>query len=172
MVAAASSSGLVKSSSQWASGCVSVRILCIRRARRFRASGVSTAGTAVRVTSRAYCQAKTFFRVLPLVVIGSVACRHVSFPVTLAVVGAGGRGSGYANWALEHPDRARVVAVAEPRDARRARFAAAHGIAPENVVTDWRALAERRTRVADAVLICTQDRMHVEPAIAFAEAGY
>lgn len=102
---------------------------------------------------------------------GSVACRYVSSPVTLAVVGAGGRGTGYADWALANPDRARVVAVAEPRDARRTRFAADHRLDPRDVVTDWRQLAER-PRVADAVLICTQDRMHVEPAVAFAEAGY
>src|SRR5690348_13340363 len=68
-------------------------------------------------------------------------------PVSIVVLGAGNRGTGYARWALRHPDRARVVAVAEPREVRRARF-------------------------ADAVLICTQDRMHEGPAEAFAAAGY
>jgi hypothetical protein len=37
---------------------------------------------------------------------------------------AGQRGTRYARWALRHPDRASVVAVAEPREVRRARFAA------------------------------------------------
>ena len=92
-------------------------------------------------------------------------------PVSLIVVGAGQRGTGYANWALRHPDRARVVAVAEPRDVRRARFAAEHGITAENNVVSWEDLAGR-PRFADAVLICTQDRMHEEPAEAFAAAGY
>ena len=32
--------------------------------------------------------------------------------------------------------------------------------------------ATRPRRVADAVLICTQDRQHAEPAIAFADAGW
>ena len=50
-------------------------------------------------------------------------------PVSLVVVGAGQRGTGYANWVLRHPDRARVVAVAEPRAIRRERFTTAHGIA-------------------------------------------
>jgi predicted dehydrogenase len=92
-------------------------------------------------------------------------------PVSLIVVGAGQRGSGYARWALRNPDRAAVVAVAEPSETRRARLAAEHGIAAGNAAADWRELAER-DRFADAVLICTQDRMHVEPAEAFAALGY
>jgi predicted dehydrogenase len=92
-------------------------------------------------------------------------------PVSLVIIGAGERGAGYARWARQHPDRAAVVAVAEPREARRARFAAGHGIAARNVAADWRDLAGR-DRLADAVLICTQDRMHAEPAEAFAAAGY
>lgn len=91
--------------------------------------------------------------------------------VSLIVVGAGDRGTRHARWALEHPRRARVVAVAEPRAVRRERFAAAHGIAAPDAVTDWRELAGRG-RIADAVLICTQDREHLEPALAFAELGY
>jgi predicted dehydrogenase len=64
-----------------------------------------------------------------------------------------------------------VVAVAEPREVRRARLAAEHGVAERDAVADWRQLASRG-RLADAVLICTQDRMHVEPAEAFAALGY
>jgi predicted dehydrogenase len=92
-------------------------------------------------------------------------------PVSLVVVGAGQRGAGYARWARQHPERASVVAVAEPDEARRARIAAEHGIAALDAVADWRQLAGRG-RLADAVLICTQDRMHVGPAEAFAALGY
>jgi predicted dehydrogenase len=91
--------------------------------------------------------------------------------VTVAVVGAGSRGTGYARWILEHRDLAAVVAVAEPHATRRASLAAEHGIPAENAVEDWRRLAERG-RIADAVLICTQDRMHLEPVLAFAALGY
>jgi predicted dehydrogenase len=93
------------------------------------------------------------------------------FPVSMIVVGAGQRGAGYARWARQHPQRASVVAVAEPDDARRARLAAEHGIAARNVAADWKQLAGRG-RLADAVLICTQDRMHAEPVEAFAALGY
>jgi predicted dehydrogenase len=92
-------------------------------------------------------------------------------PVSMLVIGAGQRGSGYARWVRRHPDRAKVVAVAEPREVPRARLAAEHGIAAGNVAADWRVLAGRG-RLADAVLICTQDRMHAEPAEAFAALGY
>jgi predicted dehydrogenase len=89
----------------------------------------------------------------------------------MVVIGAGQRGTGYARWARRHPDRASVVAVAEPREVRRARFAVEHGIGAGNAVADWRQLADRG-RLADAVLICTQDRLHAEPAEAFAALGY
>ena len=91
-------------------------------------------------------------------------------PVSMVVIGAGQRGTGYARWAKRHPDRAVVVGVAEPREVRRARLAAEHGIAARNVAADWRQLAGRG-RLADAVLICTQDRMHAGPAEAFAALG-
>jgi predicted dehydrogenase len=92
-------------------------------------------------------------------------------PVTLAVVGAGNRGSAHGGWALDQPDRARVVAVAEPRAVRRDRFASRHGIPAGAAFTTWQELAARG-RMADAVLICTQDAAHAEPAIAFADLGY
>lgn len=97
-------------------------------------------------------------------------------PVRLLVIGAGDRGTGHARWALDHPDRAKVVGVAEPRRARREALAQAHGIAPHNTVEDWREFAGRkfaaRERVADAVLVCTLDREHLAPVEAFAELGY
>ncbi|MFI0962270.1 Gfo/Idh/MocA family protein [Streptomyces sp. NPDC021080] len=95
----------------------------------------------------------------------------VASVVTLAVVGAGDRGTGHARWALDHPERARVVAVAEPRRTRRERLAAAHGLEPDAAVDDWRVLAARG-RIADAVLICTLDREHLEPVLEFAALGY
>jgi predicted dehydrogenase len=92
-------------------------------------------------------------------------------PVTLAVVGAGNRGSTHGRWALAQPDRARVVAVAEPRAVRRDRFASSHDIPAGASFASWQELAAK-DRLADAVMICTQDAAHAEPAVAFAELGY
>jgi predicted dehydrogenase len=91
--------------------------------------------------------------------------------VTLLIVGAGSRGSTFADWARRHPEQARVVAVAEPREAYRERLAAEHGIAPDRRFADWREAAAGG-RIADAVVIATLDREHTEPAVAFAAQGY
>ncbi len=91
--------------------------------------------------------------------------------VTIAVAGAGGRGSGYATYAKEKPEEARIVAVAEPRDHYREALAKEHGIPRQNVFESWDEMAAR-PRLADAVIIATQDRMHAEPAVRFARKGY
>lgn len=96
---------------------------------------------------------------------------NCKYPVSVALVGAGARGKGYTNYALDHPDELRVVAVAEPIAERRKCMRDAHAILPENIFSDWRELAARE-RLADAVIIATQDAMHVEPAVALARKGY
>lgn len=92
-------------------------------------------------------------------------------PVNYIIIGAGSRGTGYATYALAHPDRADVVGVAEPRETARMRLFAQHDIPPENIYTDWQEVAARE-KFADAVVIATQDAMHTEPAIALAKKGY
>jgi predicted dehydrogenase len=92
-------------------------------------------------------------------------------PVRVALVGAGSRGGVYGRWVEEHPDLARVVAVAEPDAGRRAGVRATHGLAAEAAFADWRDLLAG-PRVADAVVVTTQDADHAAPAVAFAEAGY
>jgi predicted dehydrogenase len=91
-------------------------------------------------------------------------------PVTLAILGAGNRGSVYADWVAAHPDRARVVAVAEPRGHHRVRIAERHGIPPEHVFSSWRDLVAAG-KLADAAIVATQDAEHVEPAVALANLG-
>jgi predicted dehydrogenase len=96
----------------------------------------------------------------------------MSHPLTAILIGAGNRGhDAYGSYALAHPDEIRFVAVAEPHDVRRARFAEAHAIPPERQFHTWEDLLAR-PQVADAALTCTQDHMHVEPAVAALEAGY
>ena len=92
-------------------------------------------------------------------------------PVTLAIVGAGKRGEAYAAYASEHPDLSKVVAVAEPRQFQRERMAQVHSIPPVNCFDSWEDLA-CVPRLADAVLICTQDQMHLQPVLALAPKGY
>lgn len=96
----------------------------------------------------------------------------MSDPLTLAVLGAGDRGRGtYGRWALEHPERARVVAVADPDADRRAAMAAEHGVPPDSTAADWRQLLTR-PGLSDAVIVATPDREHAAAAIAALELGY
>ena len=92
-------------------------------------------------------------------------------PVSLLIIGAGGRGKGYAAFAQEHPARVKISGVAEPRADYRQYMVDTYHLPSEHVFDDWKAAAEK-PQFADAVIISTQDAMHVEPAMAFAERGY
>jgi predicted dehydrogenase len=92
--------------------------------------------------------------------------------VRFALIGAGDRGrTTYGAWCLAHADRARVVAVAEPDEARREAFAVEHGIRPVGAFRDWRALLASDPAV-DAVIVASPDREHAGPAIAALERNY
>lgn len=92
-------------------------------------------------------------------------------PLTLAILGAGARGAGYADIAATRPGIARVVAVAEPRDLVRKAFATKHRVAPDHTFGHWRDLLER-PRIADVAVIAVPDAEHVAVAVALADLGY
>jgi predicted dehydrogenase len=92
--------------------------------------------------------------------------------ITIALIGAGQRGMDcYGTYALRFPYEARFVAVAEPNRARRERFRQEHGLTEDQCFEDWQELLAR-PRLADALLVCTQDRLHFAPVMAAIEAGY
>ncbi|KAI9467232.1 hypothetical protein BJY52DRAFT_1111045 [Lactarius psammicola] len=103
-----------------------------------------------------------------------------SEPITLAIVGCGQRGSCYAKYSLKEPAKCRVVAIAEPRSKTRALFASQYGVDSSLAFETWeqfhKASAETiqtvGKRLADAVVIAVQDRMHAELVTLFAEQGY
>ena len=88
------------------------------------------------------------------------------------LLGAGRRGRFvYGRWARANPDRLRIVAVAEPDDARRAAVAREHGLDEAHAARDWRELLAG-PRLADVAIVATSDTLHVEPALAALAAGY
>ncbi len=91
--------------------------------------------------------------------------------VNLAIVGCGARGRTYATFAKEFPQRAKIVAIAEPQDEIRERTAKTHNVTKEKVFTDWKSFFAKE-KMADAVIIATQDNDHVGPALAAFEKGY
>ncbi len=88
------------------------------------------------------------------------------------IVGAGGRGNSYGNFAIEHPSEMRVVGVAEPNPVRRERFVGQHDIAPDMVFQDWQSLVASKEKKAATIINCTMDRFHFESTMKMLELGY
>lgn len=91
--------------------------------------------------------------------------------IDLIILGCGARGNCYSAFAAEHPDRVRVVAVADPRDDQRNMLGDRHGVPEEKRFRSWTD-AMKLPKFADAVAVCTQDDMHEGPAVAAAERSY
>lgn len=92
--------------------------------------------------------------------------------ITAILLGAGQRGAeAYAAYALHFPNEFKIVGVAEPREERRNAFQKLHQISEENCVADWEELMNR-PKMADCVIIATQDNMHFLPYKRAAEKGY
>ncbi|RKX97215.1 MAG: gfo/Idh/MocA family oxidoreductase [Spirochaetes bacterium] len=93
-------------------------------------------------------------------------------PVKAMLIGAGNRGrEAYAPYALRSPQNLRITAVAEPDFNRRTEFQKAFQLDDDSCFDSWESLLSQKHDV-DAVIISTQDRMHVEPAIKSLEFGY
>jgi predicted dehydrogenase len=93
-------------------------------------------------------------------------------PVELVAIGAGGRGyRAYGQYAERNPDKVRFVAVAEPDETRRCRFAEAHAIPPEHQFGSWEELVSR-PQLACGAVNTTQDRTHHPSTLALLAAGY
>jgi predicted dehydrogenase len=93
-------------------------------------------------------------------------------PVSAVVIGAGQRGRfTYGSYARAHPERLRVVAVAEPVAERREAMAREHGVAGDAAFDDWRPLLDGPRR-ADVAFVATADMGHVDPALAAVARGY
>ncbi len=92
--------------------------------------------------------------------------------ITAVLLGAGDRGMGaYAPYALKHPDRLKIVAIAEPNADKRKKFQALHQIDDSLCYENWEDLLAKE-KLADILLVCTQDRMHFKPTMRALDKGY
>ncbi|MEO6229442.1 MAG: Gfo/Idh/MocA family oxidoreductase [Ferruginibacter sp.] len=99
--------------------------------------------------------------------------RHIKIktPVTAILIGAGHRGSIYADYAIKNPSELKIIAVADLIPERQSRTKLKHKISDSNCFTNWQQVFERET-FADAVIIATPDNVHIAPCLAALDAGY
>lgn len=92
--------------------------------------------------------------------------------VTIAIAGLGSRGKdAYAQALAQVPERAKIVAIADPDAAKVHEVAQQFGIPAERCFHSAEALLAG-PRLADALVLCTQDRQHVPQAIPALRKGY
>src|SRR5881396_4318138 len=92
--------------------------------------------------------------------------------VELVMVGAGNRGHlAYGSFAERNPELAKFVAVVEPDDARRARFANAHRVPAERQFRSWEEIAGRPP-LAAGLVNATLERTHRVSTLGLLAAGY
>lgn len=92
-------------------------------------------------------------------------------PVSVILIGAGHRGNIYADYALEHPDEMKIVAVADVNETRLKKFQRKYKLPSDKCFTYWNEIFTI-PKFADAVIIATPDHLHTEPGIAALDAGY
>ena len=92
--------------------------------------------------------------------------------VTFAVCGFGIRGmEAYSSYQKTHPDEMRITAVADPDPAKREIAQRVYGVPAAQCFSSAQELLAQ-PRLADVMIIATQDRQHVQQAIPAMEKGY
>jgi len=87
------------------------------------------------------------------------------------IVGCGGRGQIFAEYAKQHPDEMRVVAIADKKDFLREKMQKEYGLEDKYIFSDYNTLFAKG-KIGDVVFIATQDNQHIEPALMALSAGY
>ena len=92
--------------------------------------------------------------------------------ITFILIGAGQRGSDvYSDYIARFPEKAKLVAVAEPNKIRRELVGKRHGLREDQMTDDWKKLLSQE-KMADAAIISTNDFLHYEPVKCALEKGY
>ena len=95
----------------------------------------------------------------------------LNLPLLAMMLGAGNRGFDvYGNYALEHPDQLKFIAVSDSEPAKLERFGNAHNIPFEFRFSSWQD-ALKNTE-ATVVFICLPDALHETAAIKTLNAGF
>jgi len=91
--------------------------------------------------------------------------------IKAVIIGAGARGQCYAQYALDNPSELEITAIAEPKLFLQKHMIETYNIKPENVFSSYEELLAGKP-LGQALFVCTQDNMHVEPAVMAIKSGY
>jgi len=97
--------------------------------------------------------------------------KRLARPVTVILIGAGHRGSIYADYARKSPGEMKIVAVADPNAYRLQHMARIHKVEAANCFATWEDVFKKE-KFADAVIIATPDYLHSAPCLQALERGY
>ena len=92
-------------------------------------------------------------------------------PITAIIVGAGHRSIVYARYAKTHPERFRIVGVADP-DADRRKMVQKMFDLPDSMLFESAEALAAKGKLADAVINGTMDQQHVDTSVPLLAAGY
>jgi predicted dehydrogenase len=92
-------------------------------------------------------------------------------PVSIAILGFGGRAEGMAEYARQNPDQLRVVAVADPQPQRRQRAAEMFGPQCRTFETGEEFYHHNEGTSVDGIWVISQERTHAELAVPALERG-
>jgi len=97
---------------------------------------------------------------------------YMKQPVTFAICGLGNRGQeAYACFQKKHPEKMKIVAIADPDSERRQLAQNEYNVPAKMCFTDAESLLTQ-PKLAEVLIIATQDRQHVAQAIPALEKGY
>lgn len=91
--------------------------------------------------------------------------------VKLILIGAGDRGTTYADLGFENCPEMELVGVADPNPVRRNYIKEKFNLSEEQCFLSWEDILAV-PRLADAAIIATQDQLHFAPAMKAIELGY
>ena len=97
--------------------------------------------------------------------------KKIQKPVTAILIGAGHRGSIYADYAIKNPGELTITGVADPNHLRASKTARLHKIRAHHCFHTWEDVFKRE-KFADAVIIATPDQLHTAPCLKALEMGY
>ncbi len=91
--------------------------------------------------------------------------------LSLILIGGGDRGNSYLKSLLENPDKFKLVALAEPVKEKREYIRDTYNVPHDMCFESYEKLLDM-PKIADVCMICTQDKMHFDPAMRAIDKKY